>query len=335
MERVAPSRDKVSGSPALVAVILALVAVSALAAHSMRASHDGAPDDHMHSLAVRSVLLKNALLGKPAAKINKNKIQQLVSIPGGDSLGSAVPHSPSWCTLPGVVVQTSPPSFYCVERAGSSDAGSVDNCNDCTSGCLSPDAAMGNRDITGQDGDTFVGWNPQGGPTNNENQYIDVDLGGKGATVMALLWANAGDTDHDPANIKLSASDDGVNYELVKELDVSGLQGDGNITVIPTDQTDVRAKFWRIQPGGIEKQSIPRVIGLCNTPDCSECEYEDRNLPEQGYNVYKNLRPADCYESEPNGGIYCGGKYDGDEEFNKALTKSYTIPIYRKDGYKR
>ena len=84
----------------------------------------------------------------------------------------------------------------------------------------------------------------------------------------ALLWANAGDTDHDPATIKVFSSDDGVTYTLVDTVDSSALQGSKAITALPVANADTRAKFWRINPGGIEKQSIPRVMGLCNTPDC-------------------------------------------------------------------
>jgi len=148
-------------------------------------------------------------------------------------------------------------------------SGSVDSCNDCEGNCYSPAAALDNRDDTAlQDADGFVGWNPQGGPENNENQYIDFDLGGRGATITGLLWANAGDTDHDPATIKVFSSDDGVTYTLVDTVDSSALQGSKAMKALPVANADTRAKFWRINPGGIEKQSIPRVMGLCNTPDC-------------------------------------------------------------------
>jgi len=198
--------------------------------------------------------------------------------------------------------------------------------------------ALSNRDLTGQitdDSSTFVGWNPQGAADDFADYYIDFDLGGRGATIKGLLWANAGDMDNDPANIKLWSSDDGVTYELVETIDVTALQNTTDITVVPVANDEVRAKYWRINPGGITLQPIPRVIGLCNTVDCSSCLYEDINVPEQGYNAFAAIKPAECYEGAPNGNIYCTGNYDSDKELNKNLHKSYTIPIYRDDGYKR
>ena len=55
-----------------------------------------------------------------------------------------------------------------------------------------------------------------------------------------------------------------VAYDLIEEVDISALQGDDTITVVPVNNVDVRAKYWRINPGGITAQSIPRVMGLCN-----------------------------------------------------------------------
>lgn len=215
-------------------------------------------------------------------------------------------------------------------------SGSVDSCLDCAGNCLSPAAAFANRGPIVDQAAGFVGfegWNPQGAADNNAEQYIDYDLGGKGATVKAILWANAGDTTHDPANIKLWSSEDGITYDLVQEIDVSALQGDDSISVVAVANDDVRAKYWRVNPGGIEKQSIPRVIGLCNTADCNSCLYEDRNVPEQGYNAYGAIKPAECPDGEPNGNIYCLGNYDSDKDLNKNLEKSYTIPMFRDNGY--
>ena len=308
--------------PAFAAVVLAVVAVAALAAHGSEANRQ--------RREALSLALKNSA-----------DTQELLTIPGSETIGSrlAKHDSKNYCTIPGSIVGVSPPDFYCTD-VGEGAGGSVDSCNDCSGSCLSPYAALSNRAITNedgsaQDGDTFVGWNPQGGPSDNENQYVDIDVGGKGATIKALLWANAGDTTHDPAKIKVWSSDDGVTYDLVGEVDVSGLQGDGNITVVPVVNPDTRAKYWRINPMGIADQSIPRVMGLCNTEDCSTCLYEDKALPEQGYNVYGAIKPADCWDGAPNGNIYCLGNYDSDEDLNKKLTKSYTVPMYREDGYKR
>lgn len=116
--------------------------------------------------------------------------------------------------------------------------------------------------------------------------------------------------------------------------DLPIVQGDATIQVVPTNIVDTRAKYWRINPGGIQHQSIPRVMGLCNTVDCNACLYEDgqfspaANVPDQGYNVYGALQP---YECPPSGslseGIYCGGKYDSDDDLNNDLDRSYRIPI--------
>ena len=317
--------------PALAAIMLALGAVCALA---VRAGGDGATQGALAALALR----------------NAAETQMLVTIPGSGSVGVALSkHSAvDYCTLPGQLVGVSPPDFYCTDVTGNTDAyaealvaanvtsgvvgGSVDTCNDCSGTCLSPASALENRDISGQDEDTcgddgasscFEGWNPQGGPENDANQYIDFDLGGRGATVKALLWANAGDTDHDPANIKVWSSDDGVTYELVAEVDVSALQGDETMQVVAVPNEDTRAKYWRINPGGIAKQSIPRVMGLCNTADCQSCLYEDRNVPEQGYNALGAVKPDECWDGEPNGYIYCLGNYDSDPDLNKNLERSH------------
>ena len=203
-------------------------------------------------------------------------------------------------------------------------SGSVDSCNDCDGNCYSPAAALNNRDDTAlQDAGGFVGWNPQGGPENNADQYIDFDLGGRGATITGLLWANAGDTDHDPATIKVFSSDDGVTYTLVDTVDSSALQGSKAITALPVANADTRAKFWRINPGGIANQSIPRVMGLCNTADCKACIYDNQHVPEQGFNMYGAIKPAKCEDGEPNGYIYCQGDYDSDKDLNAKLTKSW------------
>lgn len=63
-----------------------------------------------------------------------------------------------------------------------------------------------NVDLTDQAGPDFVGWSPQGDPPNDEEQFVDFELGGKGATVISLLWANAGgNEDNDPETIKVFA----------------------------------------------------------------------------------------------------------------------------------
>ena len=35
--------------------------------------------------------------------------------------------------------------------------------------------------------------------------------------------------------------------------------------------SETHAKYWRINPGGIKFQSIPRSMGLCSTEDCARC----------------------------------------------------------------
>jgi|SaaInl85LU_5_DNA_1037374.scaffolds.fasta_scaffold77482_1 hypothetical protein len=59
-----------------------------------------------------------------------------------------------------------------------------------------------------QAGPDFVGWNPQGGPPNDEEQFVDFEMSGKGATIQALLWSNAGgDGEHDPESIRVYAKE--------------------------------------------------------------------------------------------------------------------------------
>jgi hypothetical protein len=37
--------------------------------------------------------------------------------------------------------------------------------------------------------------------------------------------------------------------------------------------SSIRAAYWRINPGGIGSESMPRTLGLCSTPACTHCPH--------------------------------------------------------------
>ena len=126
--------------------------------------------------------------------------------------------------------------------------------------------------------------------------------GDNGQTIRAILWANAGDVTHDPEWIKVWSSHDGSNFQLRDVLNLTSLRGSSAVTVLPLTgdpdnwramplteenaiaampakglpgnldtRSEVRANFWRVNPGGIAHASMPRTIGLCTTQDCTNC----------------------------------------------------------------
>ena len=116
MQSVAPQHRE-SGpagrTPALAAVMLALMAVVALAVHSGPSTRDATLLD---TLAMR------------------NAIQELLEIPGSGSTGdylslpagrhrAGVNTSDEFCTLPGHIARVSPPDFYCGGAGSGSTAG--------------------------------------------------------------------------------------------------------------------------------------------------------------------------------------------------------------------
>ena len=200
--------------------------------------------------------------------------QQLVAQPiPGSGNWSVVPDSdpPDLCTVkPDRIVSTSPAKWWCAEPAHR-----VTTCSTCAGSCLSPASALHNLAVANAS-EPFVGWNPQGGGLNSTSQALNVKLPGSGQIIRAILWANAGDVEHDPAWIKVWSSYSGEDWKLIDTIDTTGLQGDSSVTVLPLPgnlepTSETRAKYWSINPGGIELQSIPRSVGLCTTPACTQC----------------------------------------------------------------
>jgi len=202
------------------------------------------------------------------------RLQQLVAqaIPSTDNSSVVPDHDPpDLCTVKeDRIVSVSPTKWWCTAPAHR-----VTNCNSCVGSCLSPAAALQNL-AAANASEPFVGWNPQGGGVNSTSQALTVKLKGSGSIIRAILWANAGDVKHDPMWIKVWSSYTGEDWKLLDTINVAALQGDSTMTVLPLPgnleaRSETRAKYWSINPGGIEFQSIPRSVGLCTTPSCTDC----------------------------------------------------------------
>ena len=147
----------------------------------------------------------------------------------------------------------------------SGTGGSVTSCDQCNTGeCFSPAAALGNRDVASK-----ACWNPQGAPPNYDDFHVILDAG-QLVQVKAILWANSGDTIHDPAWMRVYASGDGGSWTQVAHLDMSALRGSKDEAVLPLPESLSRAaRFWKLNPGGLQHQPVPRIMGVCDTPDCA------------------------------------------------------------------
>ena len=279
-------------------VLLACAAVAALSVHSSREdaltikgdSLQGRGTKSWRESAAKVAAISRALsLSPPSA----TRIQRLVAqdIPSsGNSSVEPMQDPPNLCTIRGSVVSVSPRKWFCANPAHRTDT-----CATCHSGsCLSPEAALLNM-AEANASEAFVGWNPQGGGPGNQDQSVTIKLPGSGEAVRAILWANSGLPEHDPAWIKVWASHDGEYFQLRDIIDVRHLQGNSDLTVLPLaghrrnasaellgnldSRSQTRAKYWRVNPGpgaptgpeGIQLQSIPRSIGLCPTVACTNC----------------------------------------------------------------
>ena len=248
-----------------------------------------------------SALLRESRSQDAPAGTGAGSRQQLVEqdIPGSGN-GSVVPieDPPDYCTIKGTVWSMLPRKFFCAVPAHRTDT-----CETCDGPehCLSPEAALLNLEAANASL-PFKGWNPQGGGEYNDRQSVTIRLPGSGEVIRSILWANAGDVEHDPEWIKVWSSYDGSFFQLRDVLNVTALRGNSDLTVLPLEgdvsnwgalplmessdiavhatkglpgnlntRSQTRAKYWRINPGGIKYQSIPRSVGLCPTVDCTNC----------------------------------------------------------------
>jgi len=162
--------------------------------------------------------------------------------------------------LPVDVIAFTPAKFLC-----SGTETSVATCDKCTSGiCASPEAAVFNLDT--ENGEM---WNPIAHSENADD--ISVTLDAKTVEkVSAILWANKGDTDHDPTTLKIETANTPEGpWTEVKTFDMSSLRGDSKKSALKLEPA-VDARYFKLSPGGIQDQSIPRVVALCSTDDCKK-----------------------------------------------------------------
>ena len=160
--------------------------------------------------------------------------------------------------VPVEIVAFTPSTFYC-----SGTGATVGTCEECESGCLSPRAALDNRDVDGP-----ATWNPISHVPNADDISLTVDAG-RATSVASILWANAGDTTHDPAYMKVETADDAAGpWTEVIDMDMSEIRGKKTVEALPLP-SPVTARYFRLSPGGIQWQTTPRAIGLCTTADCA------------------------------------------------------------------
>ena len=189
------------------------------------------------------------------------------------------------------VAASNPASVWCV-----SGSKYVSSCGDCPGGgCSSPAAVLENRDT-----ENDVMWHPEqvkipgknktqiscsDGISKNDSRtltleifsqngenygeyYVVLDVGTP-AVVKAVLWANDGDTTHDPGTLNVYSSSDAVNWIQVAELDLLAFVGGKEEAVVALPQPYARAaRFWKLNPTGIAVEPRPRSMGLCDTSAC-------------------------------------------------------------------
>jgi len=290
--RVAPGVARTLGAGALcLAAALCLARVAQSTLHNGASSAGRTPLD----LAVAAVA------AVAAAQANGSGVHNASS--AEDALEVCVLKGAVWSVWPRKFLCTAPPQSFAT--ADCAMCGGEDDCH-------SPVAALHNLKSANAS-EPFVGWHPQPGEQGGgaaratreelDRQSVTLELPGPaGQIVRALLWANAGDVEHDPEWVKVWSSDDGSNFQLRDVLNVTSLRGDSNLTVLPlvgdsgnwralplTEESNVevmrakglpgnldaglqvRARFWRVNPGGIPRVSTPRTIGLCATDECTNC----------------------------------------------------------------
>ena len=169
-------------------------------------------------------------------------------------------HSSLLCT----VAASNPTAVWCA-----SEAKSVSSCSECSGGgCRSPGAALENRDTESGNNEDVM-WNPQGAPAHYSDYSIVLDTGFP-QIVQAVLWANAGDTVHDAVALNVYSSDDAMTWTKVAQLDLQRLVGVKNESVLALPAPFAGpARFWKLNPTGIENQPTPRILGICDTKNCS------------------------------------------------------------------
>ena len=206
---------------------------------------------------------------------------------------------------------------------------------------MSPAAALENRDT-----DSAAMWNPQGAPQNYNDFYISVDADFP-TSVEAVLWANNGDTVHDPTQLLVFLSDDAVSWTHVATLDLSAIVGSKDKTVLAMPAARA-ARYWKLNPRGIQFQPQPRVIGLCDTPDCTATtaawaskETPTEEFPENGFAAKwigsVEIKTAGTYmfylTSRDGGRLYIDNKkvvdsYSSNGGWRKSSPSTYLWPGY-------
>ena len=160
--------------------------------------------------------------------------------------------------VPVALVSYTPREFYCESK------GTVASCEGCEEQeCRSPASA-----VTNTNPEDNKWWNPVAHVPNTDDISITLDAGEQPGPVKAVRWANLGDTTHDPKTIKVeSANNLNGPWKEDAVLDVASLQGCKEETCLPLPEA-VTARYFKLSPGGIEWQSIPRIIALCVREDC-------------------------------------------------------------------
>ena len=166
--------------------------------------------------------------------------------------------SPARGEVPVALVGYTPTEF-------DSCVGAVTSCEECEDqACHPPTSALTN---TNPDDDEW--WDPVTHEPNTDDISVTLDAGEEPATVGAVRWANFGDTEHDPKTIKVESADSPEGPWTEEEvLDVEDLRGSKEEKCLPLPEA-VTARYFKLSPGGIEAQSMPRIIALCEKEDCS------------------------------------------------------------------
>ena len=135
---------------------------------------------------------------------------------------------------------------------------------------MSPEVLLTNRNTALDSQFGCCQWNP-GGP---DPRFVSLDLGVP-IVVRAVLWANDGGTIDvgavwDPTTLLVSYSHDAMTWTLAEQFDVVHLKGSSSETVLRFSEFLPAARFWKVTISGADAQPRPRVLGLCDTPDCAE-----------------------------------------------------------------
>ena len=169
---------------------------------------------------------------------------------------SISPTSPSSGVISAQIVAFSPLGFYC-----GATGQTVTSCKSCVTGCYSPQAALTNSDPTRD-----IYWNPIAHIPSTDDISITLEMADQ-HEVKAVLWSNLGDKTHDPLTLKVENAEDAAGpWNEAAMFDMRDLRGTSDVSALSI--TPFTARYVRLSPGGIEWQSVIRIIGLCSTVDC-------------------------------------------------------------------